>query len=182
MGDLTNSNIQEALDVEISKEIVSHAGSGRVIALKTWRNEYCPINRLPEETLLHILLLVKLLIEKLHGASYGSIRQDWFAITRVCSSWRNLVMNCPHFWTLIDTASPHVHRMLSLAKGAPLEVKLHELLEASFEDFWVLAIGWLRALCLAPPKSETWISTSHIIIHPNSSHYPLPLESQSLRL
>ncbi|KAJ8488531.1 hypothetical protein ONZ45_g13924 [Pleurotus djamor] len=29
--------------------------------------------------------------------------------------------------------------MLSLAKGAPLEVKLHELLEASFEDFWVLA-------------------------------------------
>ncbi|KAJ8514968.1 hypothetical protein ONZ45_g7559 [Pleurotus djamor] len=136
MGKRTDLNAQRAIDQQIATEIRAH--KERVRALKSCRNEYCAINRIPEETLTYILLLVKRLSEDSHVGNHGSARRDWFNITRVCNSWRKLVMDCPRFWTYVDSSSRHAHRMLTLAKAAPLHVVLRTPPRPT-KKFWSLA-------------------------------------------
>ncbi|KAJ8496334.1 hypothetical protein ONZ45_g12488 [Pleurotus djamor] len=131
----TDFAAQKEIDNEIANEIARH--KERVRALKSQRNTYCAINKMPVEVVLRILLVFKHDLEEWYSRIEDS-RRRWFTLMRVCQFWRNLVLGCPRFWNHIDVSSPHAGRMLTLAKGAPLKVILREP-SSSNERFWTLA-------------------------------------------
>ncbi|KAJ8507869.1 hypothetical protein ONZ45_g9795 [Pleurotus djamor] len=135
MGIETDFAAQNEIDNEIANEIARH--KERVRALKSQRNTYCAINKMPEEVVLRILLVFKHDLEEWYS-QIGDSRRRWFTLMRVCQFWRNLVLGCPHFWNHIDVSSPHAGCMLTLAKGAPLKVILREPLSSN-KRFWILA-------------------------------------------
>ncbi|KAJ8507872.1 hypothetical protein ONZ45_g9796 [Pleurotus djamor] len=181
MGITTDFAAQKQIDRQIAKETATYRE--RVGALKSQRNTYCAINKIPDEVLLRVFLFVKLGVEK--WCQYISdARREWFTLMRVCQSWRNLVLECPYFWTYIDASSPDADRMLARSKGAPLEVVLHEPLKSlpSNEQFWTFAaeimarVTQLEELTL---KLQDITDVSRLYFLSSSKHAPI-LETLTL--
>lgn len=101
------------------KEVQTNEES--LLEFKSQPYAFCPISKLPPETLLRIL---ELLVEECHGDT-----ESWYHITHVCPFWRQLAIDTSTLWTKIptynDKHNPNWTRaVLQRSKSIPLDVHL----------------------------------------------------------
>ncbi|KAF9480814.1 hypothetical protein BDN70DRAFT_585399 [Pholiota conissans] len=90
-----------------------------ILALKSQRNAFAPISRLPPEILCKIFSNVK---EK-----EPSSPEESFKLTHVCRHWRNVGIESSSLWTELMWQNPEVTElMFRRCKGAPLVMKTPE--------------------------------------------------------
>ncbi|KDQ51344.1 hypothetical protein JAAARDRAFT_532423 [Jaapia argillacea MUCL 33604] len=73
----------------------------QVAILRSARNSFNPIHRLPIEVVLEIFSIVA---ETWYPRTVEDVRPSvcWLALTHVCHYWRELALNTPTLWTTID--------------------------------------------------------------------------------
>ncbi|KII86788.1 hypothetical protein PLICRDRAFT_93441 [Plicaturopsis crispa FD-325 SS-3] len=105
-------------------EAVARLGSASSArrALKTRRNTFTHINRLPTEILSEIFLWSRI------GTFYPIFTPPpklsrWIRITHVCRHWRDVALDCPRLWNTIVPNNPNWTReWLIRSKEAPLSI------------------------------------------------------------
>ncbi|GJJ16030.1 hypothetical protein Clacol_010309 [Clathrus columnatus] len=104
------------------RELLEHmivVATGHLARLKTRLNMLVPINKLPVELLIHILLLAKPCITKR--------KYPYVSYMGVCHHWQTVIIQTPNFWTLVQ----HVpllffHEILRRSKSARLDVIIRD--------------------------------------------------------
>ena len=145
----------------IDKQISKHERS--IIALKTLRNTFSPISRLPTEVLCHIFYFTQ------EQQRYFVL--SWIKVTYVSRQWRTVALNSPNLWTNLPFGYGHwISVMLERSKKANLTAELDlsnrtsntiKYLESAFhhvDRFKVLSLengdsSLLRDLVSKLPKS-----------------------------
>jgi hypothetical protein len=108
---IEHANPQRAQNI-IDKQISKHEKS--IIALKTLRNTFSPISRLPTEILCHIFYFTQ------EQQRYFVL--NWIKVTYISRQWRTVALNSPNLWTNL-LFGPWTSIMLERSKKADLTVK-----------------------------------------------------------
>ena len=120
-----NSNIEfsaENLRQAIDDELKSLEKSAQ--ALKFRRNALAPVSRLPPETIATIFTFLSLpggCVQILSGEGHDDLA--WLRVCHVCHRWREIALNQPRLWSLINFTTLTVEgvtEFLSRSKMAPL--------------------------------------------------------------
>ena len=93
--------------------------------LHVWENSRLPVNRLPQEILIHIVIYVT-------AADPGGYEM-LIRLTHVCTQWRQVIVACPTFWTHIRFGGGYMTDSLAnlffeRAKQCALDVHISFLL------------------------------------------------------
>ncbi|TDL27797.1 hypothetical protein BD410DRAFT_781692 [Rickenella mellea] len=102
-----------------------------ICALRSRRNNWTTLCRIPDEALSHIFLMLS---HSTYPFRPFSFDKSWMVITKVCRRWRYLALDCPSLWsrvvvqpcsfaqtsTEIDRITIHLMR----SKYAPLDVEV----------------------------------------------------------
>ncbi|TDL22601.1 hypothetical protein BD410DRAFT_788415 [Rickenella mellea] len=99
-----------AIDVEI------HAMEQSLATLKSRRNSFCSVNKLPPEIITCIFLRLQMRESSL-----------WLHITHVCRRWRHIALDSPSLWTSISLSQYRPNELaafLKRSKCSPLTVSL----------------------------------------------------------
>ncbi|KAJ8520444.1 hypothetical protein ONZ45_g2739 [Pleurotus djamor] len=120
---LTDYDAQDRID----KEIDFHRAA--IQELSSRRNKLSAINQLPFDVLAHIFLIYKEgfhSFEDINDRFAGSnIEGGWTNVLSICTYWRNIILDTPHFWTSV-ALSPAVlvtdPDLPSRSKSLPLSV------------------------------------------------------------
>ncbi|KAF4572449.1 hypothetical protein AB1N83_012937 [Pleurotus pulmonarius] len=131
----------------IDEEIAAHEAAIR--RLKSRRNTYSTIARLPPETLTAVFLSLKTAASQNEAA-----RVAW-----VCRQWRDVALASPRLWSFIDTArGEYALELLARSKSAPLRVTClttpsTERPEPIFEAI-MKEVGHIQKLTICLPLSD----------------------------
>ena len=168
---LEHTNPQRAQNI-IDKQISKHEKS--VITLKTLRNTFSPISKLPTEILCQIFYFFQ---ESRHFVL------NWIQVTYVCRQWRAVALNSPNLWTNLPLGYGHwTSVMLERSKRTSLTIKVDfsnrasntiNHLESAFhhvDRFKVLSLehadpSLLRDLVLKLPKSAPRLNSLVISVY-----------------
>ncbi|KAF5310141.1 hypothetical protein D9619_010579 [Psilocybe cf. subviscida] len=125
-----------------------------ILVLKTRRNTYAPISRLPSE------LLVKIFAELRgdddddddDGSGIVDVRA-WHHVTHVCRHWRCVALNATILWTK-PPAQLHEYTLLMLERSrtTPLKIKLHETTSQDTSTAIFNHLGRIDMLIAQQPK------------------------------
>ncbi|KAJ8514193.1 hypothetical protein ONZ45_g8243 [Pleurotus djamor] len=103
----------------------------RIRSLKTKRNTYARVSQLPAEIISEIFIMAKWssislrTTYKVMGGSgiEFSGEKNWLNVAGVCTHWRQLTLQCPRLWSVIDlTSADRALGMLKRSKSVPLEI------------------------------------------------------------
>ncbi|KAF8138949.1 hypothetical protein EV363DRAFT_1580617 [Boletus edulis] len=109
---------QARLDEEIAKQ------TRPLCDLKTQRNSFSLISRLPTETLAAIFICSARDYHSTHNGCATETAPRWVNVSYVCRHWRNLALNCPTLWSYLFLTSPRWTEEL-LARSKKASLKLH---------------------------------------------------------
>lgn len=88
--------------------------------LRTQKNAFSPIFRLPPEILASIFIHCA----RIHQKNRRGI-PDWVNVSYVCRHWRNVALNSSTLWSFLFVSSQHwTDELLARSKTAPLEVRV----------------------------------------------------------
>ncbi|KAG2009575.1 hypothetical protein CC2G_012490 [Coprinopsis cinerea AmutBmut pab1-1] len=126
--------------------------SSQICDLKSRRNEFCPISRLPKEVLHKIFLhLSPTQLAASEPTSDGPSYSTIVCVTRVCRYWKKVALNQPELWTYVsDYKSEAIRTLLMRSKTAPLDICLDRGSRGSNER-WIqkaLATRTIRSLSM----------------------------------
>ncbi|KAJ8515568.1 hypothetical protein ONZ45_g7040 [Pleurotus djamor] len=103
------NNVPASVEQQCIDEQISQLDA-RIRALKTERNTYARISRLPAEIVAEIFIFAKYASQT--SGEYLNLRprreRGWLNIAGVSTYWRKIVLNCPRFWSTI-TLAPEEH-------------------------------------------------------------------------
>ncbi|KAF8550226.1 hypothetical protein OG21DRAFT_445625 [Imleria badia] len=158
---------QARIDDEINRLLSS------VHDLRTRRNTFSPIARLPTETLASIFVLCAYdYHNNRHSVAFGV--PSWVNISYVCRRWRDVALNYPTLWTYLFVASKRWTDVL-LARSRQAPLKLRAALEHQTFDVWpnfaekvLNQAERVQELCLSFPRRYAEMVFSRL-----SSHAPL---------
>ncbi|KAF5330516.1 hypothetical protein D9619_005218 [Psilocybe cf. subviscida] len=107
--------VQEAISTElVDLEARRLVLQKHIQELRTLRNTYAPISKLPDEVLLEIFALT----QKLYP------QDKWYQeVTHVCRSWRDIAIDAPTLWTN-PPLSKHDFSMLMLARSKSADLTI----------------------------------------------------------
>lgn len=89
--------------------------------LRTQRNTFSPIARLPPEILASIFIHCAQSYKK--NRHTGSGVPDWVNVSYVCRHWRDVALDCPTLWSFLFVSSHYwTNELLARSKAAPLKV------------------------------------------------------------
>ncbi|KAF8202154.1 hypothetical protein BJ912DRAFT_896784 [Pholiota molesta] len=122
MHPLNTGSLNEKISIEEAHRQVDDTIAkyqDTISALKSHRNRYALISRLPSEITSRIFLFVKLQDPYL-GRAYTV---NWIKVTHVTRHWRNIAVNSPSLWVDLPVANlPWVEEMLRRSKDASLVI------------------------------------------------------------
>ncbi|TDL22617.1 hypothetical protein BD410DRAFT_788440 [Rickenella mellea] len=107
----SDESAQAAIDAEL--QCLTHS----IITLKSRRNEFCFINKLPPEIATNIF----------HRVRAGVSPRRWIMVTHVCRHWRRMALECPSLWgsvSLARTRRQELNAFMARAKSTPLIVDI----------------------------------------------------------
>lgn len=131
-----NTSTQKAHRL-IDEAIGGHQASPSVqLALKSQRNTFAPISRLPTEILCEIFSLMKIIEPHRVYRVGGKPPLQWFKVTWISRHWRNVAIGSPSLWTDPPLGHlPRVEQMLIRSGNSGLLLKAHPAYTArSFID------------------------------------------------
>lgn len=100
--------------------------------VRSMKNTFAPINRIPED----VLSLIP---------SYYNTGEELVTLTHICRGWRERFISCPSLWTFLDCTNVEQTRVyLERSKNSPLEICLVEEEDTTFpNDAFLLAVPHL---------------------------------------
>ena len=143
---------QACIDEEIAKQILS------LCNLRTRRNSFSLISRLPTETLATIFIHCA---HDYHREDRGYVIRtvpSWVNVSYVCRHWRNVALNCPTFWTYIFVTSQRwTEELLARSKQASLKLRYREqtLRGLYLVEQVINQMERIQDLCLDLPDQHT---------------------------
>ncbi|KDQ21939.1 hypothetical protein BOTBODRAFT_61508 [Botryobasidium botryosum FD-172 SS1] len=106
----------------VIEEVMMHT-TRRLLAIQACRNQLLPISRLPDEVLSSIFEMTAKFEEMKDRDLLEQRPQS--TITRVCRAWRDVAINTPRFWAVIDKVNrPLAHLFVARSKQTPLHIWL----------------------------------------------------------
>ncbi|KAF8423175.1 hypothetical protein L210DRAFT_3570315 [Boletus edulis BED1] len=106
---------QARVDEEIAKQLRS------LCDLRTQRNSFSLISRLPTETLAAIFIYSA---RDYHSTHFTRTVPGWVNVSYVCRHWRNVALNCATLWSYLFLTTPRWTEEL-LARSKQTSLKLH---------------------------------------------------------
>ena len=92
-----------------------------ICSLKSRRNSFCPVSRLPPEVLSEVFLV---LAEQLQAQDRFKVDFKWISVAHVCHLWRDIAVQHGRLWGKIDMTKPdRTKSFVDRSKGAPLAVR-----------------------------------------------------------
>ncbi|KAI0704261.1 hypothetical protein BC835DRAFT_811383 [Cytidiella melzeri] len=91
--------------------------------LRSARNAFVPISRLPPELLSAIFMSLQ---DTDQGTFAPASFRRWYRVTHVCQRWRDVALSCPPLWTQIDTFTHErwVEEVLNRSRKASLDMRV----------------------------------------------------------
>ena len=118
--DNTNTSCSAGDPLDVTRSIIDRDIARleeSIRALKSRRNELCPISRLPAEILCNIFSFIP-------GNSIFQSPESWISFSQVSRHWRSLALNAPELWTDIPVRhSGWAQKMLIRSKMAKLTIR-----------------------------------------------------------
>jgi hypothetical protein len=104
-------------------------------SLKSMRNRCAPISSLPPEILSRILIDLVEPIEDFESQSW----KTHIELTRVCTLWRKLAMQCPAFWSCLPFQAEHLEEMLARSRRYPLSIRVDISAKGGYPSWEILS-------------------------------------------
>ncbi|KAF8195574.1 hypothetical protein BJ912DRAFT_148511 [Pholiota molesta] len=128
---LITESLNEKISIEEAHEQIDKAINGYqeiILALKSQRNRYAPISRLPPEILCRIFSFAKTQWQDVtyYRSAMGIDLHPmkWIRLTHVTRHWRNIALNSPSLWVEFPFGNRSlVEEMLKRSKHAGLVIK-----------------------------------------------------------
>ncbi|TFK63443.1 hypothetical protein BDN72DRAFT_847610 [Pluteus cervinus] len=141
--------------IGIDQEIAALYESIR--ALRTYRNSFTPVYRLPPEILTRIFSFVRQQSTRSCRDSARSRPPGWIVVTDVSQYWRNVAIGSPDLWSYISSSYPDraIGRWLQRSKVAPLSVSLGHRSRVN-SQLVRIALPRIRELKLESLTRESW--------------------------
>src|SRR5882762_1016668 len=104
-----------------------------MMALKTIRNNLADVDNLPDEILVEIFRQLAFVdrpffaVDPIEKKSL-KVRTSWLAVARVCRRWRNIALDTPKLYSIIDARNTAITRMfLKRSRNIPVDIYMQSI-------------------------------------------------------